>query len=63
MAKGYRQCRVCGKEYEYCQTFRPFAPFRWQDVACCPEHAEEYLARVAAAAEEQNDTGQDTDHD
>ncbi len=41
-------CKVCGKEYECCKTER-FNVFRWQDVACCPEHAEIYFERVAQA--------------
>lgn len=51
MAKAMRTCKVCGKEYEYCKTFRPTVGFRWQDVACCPEHGSIYLARVLAARE------------
>lgn len=45
--KGIRKCKVCGKEYEYCHTFRP-TTFRWQDVACCLEHGNEYFAQIAA---------------
>lgn len=48
MAKGIRTCKVCGKEYEYCNTVTNDR-FRWQDVACCKEHATEYFALVAAA--------------
>lgn len=49
MAKGIRKCRVCGKEYEYCKTHRRDTIFRWQDVACCPEHAAEYFALIEAS--------------
>ena len=49
MAKGKRMCKICGKEYEYCKTERGDGVFRWQDVACCPEHAEEYFAQIAAS--------------
>lgn len=50
MASATRICKVCGKEYPYCQTLRQVAGiFRWQDVACTPEHGSEYLARVRAA--------------
>lgn len=43
-------CKVCGKEYEYCHTLRRVAGvFRWQDVACSPEHGSIYLARIAAS--------------
>lgn len=48
MAKGTKTCKVCGKEYEYCNTVTSDR-FRWQDVACCKEHATEYFALVAAA--------------
>jgi len=48
MAIGTKICRVCGKEYESCHTLRPNlnSEFRWQDVACCPEHGQEYLMRI-----------------
>lgn len=47
MAKGTRICKICGKEYEYCYT-NYVAPgvFRWQDVACCEEHGQEYLRKI-----------------
>lgn len=39
---------MCGKEYEACHTLRPNlnSEFRWQDVACCPEHGQEYLRQI-----------------
>ena len=47
MATATKKCKVCGNEYEYCHTNRTVAGvFRWQDVACCPQHGSEYLARV-----------------
>ena len=48
MAIGIKVCRVCGKEYEACHTLRPNLnnEFRWQDVACCPEHGAEYLRQI-----------------
>lgn len=46
MAKAYKVCKVCGKEYEYCQT-KADGQFRWMDVACCPEHATEYFTQIA----------------
>ena len=50
MAKAIRVCKVCGKRYEYCQTaLKAPGMFRWQDVACCPEHASTYFARIAAS--------------
>ena len=42
-----KHCRVCGKEYEYCHTFKHAdGVFRWQDVACSPECGSKYLAAV-----------------
>ncbi len=55
MAKAIRKCRVCGAEYEYCHTFKPGDGFRWQDVACCPEHGSEYFRRVLEARKEEDD--------
>jgi len=53
MAGATRKCKVCGKEYEYCHTVRRTSDiFRWQDVACCPEHGSAYFAAVAAARNE-----------
>lgn len=51
MAKGIKICKVCGREYEACRTLRPNLnnEFRWQEVACSPEHGAEYLRRVLLA--------------
>jgi len=51
MVKSIKKCRICGKEYEGCKTAinNYDGVFRWQEVACCPEHGAEYLARVLAA--------------
>ena len=50
MALGVLKCRVCGKEYKGCRTSHPNdGVFRWQDVACCPEHGAEYLRQVLEA--------------
>ena len=48
MALGIKVCKVCGKEYESCHTLRPNmnSEFRWQDVACSPEHGAEYLRQI-----------------
>lgn len=49
MATGTRFCRVCGMEYKYCKTNRREGIFRWQDVACSPEHGAIYFARIEAS--------------
>lgn len=50
MALGVLKCRVCGKKYKGCRTSHPNdGVFRWQDVACCPEHGAEYLRQVLEA--------------
>lgn len=49
MVKGTRICKICGKEYPYCKTERRAEIFRYQDVACCPEHGTQYFAKVEAA--------------
>lgn len=46
MANGTRICKICGVEYPYCKTTFVPGVFRYQDVACCAEHGQEYLAKV-----------------
>lgn len=46
MPKGIRKCKVCGCEYPYCKTNRTSGVFRYQDVACSPEHGKIYLSQV-----------------
>ncbi len=54
MATATKICKVCGKEYEYCHTNRTVAGvFRYQDVACSPEHGSIYLARILESRKEQ----------
>ena len=48
MADNTKICKICGKEYPACDTIIK-GVFRWQDVACCPEHASEYFKLVAEA--------------
>jgi hypothetical protein len=57
MATAKRICKVCGNEYDYCRSFNPSADiFRWNDVACSPEHAAIYFARVEASRKAQEET-------
>lgn len=47
MNKAFKTCKVCGKQYEYCHTQRKDGEmFRWQDVACCPEHGAQYFTLI-----------------
>lgn len=57
MPKSIKKCKVCGKEYEACRTFRADNVFRWQDVACSPEHGSQYFAEVLASRENKNERG------
>lgn len=41
-------CKVCGKQYEACQTPNP-GVFRWRDVGCSIECAEKYIRDVMIA--------------
>lgn len=63
MATATRICKVCGTEYEYCHTARRSAGvFRWQDVACSPEHGKIYLARIIKSrSKNQSDEIAETD--
>lgn len=50
MATAKKKCKICGLEYDYCRTNkRDVSQNRWQDVACSPEHAAVYFARIAAS--------------
>lgn len=52
MATATKKCKVCGGDYEYCHTVRRVAGvFRWQDVACCPEHGVIYLEKIRKSRE------------
>lgn len=44
MAK--KECRVCGKMYDACNTRNVTDMFRWQDVSCSPECGAKYLHEV-----------------
>lgn len=45
MPSGTRKCKICGCEYPYCKTVTQDR-FRYQDVACSPEHAAEYFRQI-----------------
>lgn len=47
MAQSTRICKICGIEYPYCKTENRGDRFRYQDVACCPEHGSIYFAKIA----------------
>ena len=56
MATATLKCRVCGKEYEACRNAkRVDGVFRWQDVACSPEHGADYLDLIRKSRAEQHD--------
>ena len=46
MSTAIKKCKVCGVEYPYCKTVVKDGTFRYQDVACCPEHGSIYLAQI-----------------
>lgn len=58
MEKTTRICKICGREYPFCYTVRHDNAFRWQDVACCPEHGTEYFKRVQIARGQLNEPAQ-----
>lgn len=36
---------MCGKSYEACRTPNPNGVFRWREVACSYECAQQYIAQ------------------
>lgn len=57
MATGTRICKICGKEYACCKTLRVVeGVFRWQDVACCVEHGQQYLDLIMISRGEKKQT-------
>lgn len=52
MPKGTKICKVCGVEYPYCKTENRGNRFRYQDVACCPEHGSIYFAKILESRKE-----------
>lgn len=56
MATATLECRVCGKEYEACRNAkRVDGVFRWQDVACSPEHGATYLDLIRKSRATEHD--------
>ena len=56
MATATLKCRVCGKEYEACRSAkRVDGVFRWQDVACSPEHGADYLDLIRKSRAKEHD--------
>lgn len=56
MATATLKCRVCGKEYEACRNAkRVDGVFRWQDVACSPEHGADYLDLIRKSRATEHD--------
>lgn len=47
MATITKVCKICGKSYKACCNRNPSESLRWQDVACCKEHAEQYFYAIA----------------
>lgn len=54
MSVSKKICKICGKEYVVCPSLYRKGTYRWQDVACSPEHGSEYLAEILASRS--NDT-------
>lgn len=66
MALTLKKCKVCGREYKYCRTAKlASTPFRWQDVACSPEHGSIYFDRIMESRKQIciTDTKNDVDDD
>lgn len=52
MPQGVKICKICGAEYPYCKTENRGNRFRYQDVACCPEHGSIYFEKIAESRKE-----------
>ena len=50
----YGKCVKCGKTYEACCTAN-WGVFRWRDVACSMECAQEYFRRVEESRTKKQD--------
>lgn len=54
------KCRVCDNEYEACRNAKRIdGVYRWQDVACSPEHGAIYLDLIRKSREKQHDSAAD----
>ena len=50
MSNSKKICKICGAAYDACPATRLVeGVFRWKDVACCPEHGQEYFRQVMIA--------------
>jgi len=54
MPKVTKECKVCGKQYTACCTAN-WGVFRWRDVACSMECAQEYFRRVEESRKKDRD--------
>jgi hypothetical protein len=46
MNKPNHICKICGKEYYFCQGCQVNHKLDWKKVGCCEEHANEYFGLV-----------------
>lgn len=54
-------CRICGAEYDGCRTAKATpGQFRWQDVACCPEHGSLYFEKILESRKKPSTEGEST---
>lgn len=63
MSNSTRICKVCGSEYPYCKTELHNNIFRWQDVACSPEHASIYFAKIEESRKKTSNVNTDNADD
>ena len=56
MVTGKKKCKICGKDYDYCRpNGLTLNVFRWQDVACSPEHGTIYFEQIAKSRNTEED--------
>lgn len=61
MPRVMKICKACGKQYEACTTPNPNNVFRWFDVACSRECAQQYIHDVMVARGEITEEGESTE--